>query len=201
MFGHCGRLYSARIQGVTDIDGDGRMEVVSIRELQVYRLVKPFTFADVTGQVMPEPFKLGDPSLRNTACVEFDFNNDGWPDLYVARADRRLMTRRSRYSGGTTNDILFQNRRGRYVDVSEETGIPKGTNSMGVTAGDFNNDGHVDLFVVQWSEPDILLINRGDGTFKRVNGATPKARNTVGDNAVAFDYNLDGKLVSEEAFL
>lgn len=172
------------------------MEVVSIRELQVYKLVKPFVFADVTSQVMPEPYKSGDASFRNTAVAEIDFNNDGKFDLYVARADRRIVTRRTgTYPYGSTNDMLLQNRNGEYVDVSQEAGIPKRTNSVGVTAGDFNNDGYIDLLVIQWSEPDILLLNRGDGTFKRVNRVIPKSRKTRGDNAVAVDYDLDGRLV------
>lgn len=172
------------------------MEVVSIRELQIYKLVKPFVFADVTSRVMPEPYKRGDFSYRNTAVAEIDFNNDGKFDLYVARADRRLVTQKKRrHPSGTTNDILLQNRNGRYVDVSEEAGIPKRTNSMGVTAGDFNNDGYTDLLVMQWSEPEILLLNRGDGTFERVNRLIPKSRKTRGDNAVAVDYDLDGRLV------
>lgn len=179
---------------VTDIDGDGQMEIISIRELQIYKLVRFFAFKDVTSQIMPSRFRERDPSLRNTAVAEIDFDNDGHFDLYVARADRTLVTRRGRYQGGTTTDLLLRNVNGRYVNVTEGSGIPSRTNSIGVTAGDFNNDGYMDLLVIQWSEPDFFLINNGNGTFQKVGGFIPKARNTVGNNAVAVDYNLDGKL-------
>eukprot|EP00177_Eucheuma_denticulatum_P005224 GFKZ01009517.1.p1 GENE.GFKZ01009517.1~~GFKZ01009517.1.p1 ORF type:complete len:516 (+),score=50.83 GFKZ01009517.1:219-1766(+) len=179
---------------VTDIDGDGQMEIISIRELQVYKLVRFFSFRDVTPQTMPRRFRRRDKSLRNTAVAEIDFDNDGHFDLYVARADRSLVTRRDPYEGGTTTDLLLRNVNGRYVNVTEGSGIPSRTNSIGVCAGDFNNDGYMDLLVIQWSDPDFFLINNGNGTFKKVGGLIPKARNTVGNNAVAVDYNLDGRL-------
>lgn len=178
---------------VTDIDNDRDMEIISIQQMRVYKLTAPFRFKDVTKDVMPEAWKRGDPSLRNTAVVEFDMDNDGDFDLYVARAKRGLVSNLNPFQGGNTNDVLLQNRNGKYVDVSEKAGIPKGTDSVGVTAGDFNNDGFVDLLVILYAAPDIILLNQGDGTFKRVSGLIPKA-GTVGNNAVAVDYNLDGRV-------
>lgn len=179
---------------VTDIDNDGDMEIISIREMQIYKKIQPFEYQDVSSVVMPEMFRRPDSSLRNTAVAEIDFDNDGNFDLYIARANRTLITNRDPLSSGTKNDILLRNVDGVFVDVSEEAGIPKNTNSFGVTAGDFNNDGFVDLLVILYKEPDIILLNQGNGKFLRVNSLIPKDSSTVGNHAVAVDYNLDGRL-------
>lgn len=177
---------------VTDVDGDGKMEVISIRELLIYKLTAPFTLEDRTSDYMPSNLDIG--RLTVTAVVELDYDNDGDMDLYVTTADRPLFSPQRRLPGDNHNDRLLENRGGIYVDVSGSANIPKGTNSLGVTAGDFNNDGFVDLLVMLHSEPDMILLNKGDGTFSRLDGAIPKQSGTIGNHAVAVDYNLDGKL-------
>lgn len=177
---------------VTDIDGDGVMELISIRSLEIFRLVAPFTFEKVNRDVMPQDFEV--PPLSINAVAEIDFDNDGDFDLYIARADRTVMTNRPELEDDDYSDYLFENRNGKYVDVTENSGILTGSNSMGVTTGDFNNDGFVDIVVIRYREPDVLLLNNGDGTFKKVEGLIPKDVNTVGNHAVAVDYDFDGRM-------
>lgn len=177
---------------VTDINNDGIMEVIAIRTLQFFKLSAPFTFVDVSKDVLPPDFEV--PELSVTAVAEFDMDNDGDFDLYVARANRSLMTNRNPLMDDDLSDYLLENRNGRYVDVSEQAGIPKGSNSMGVTTGDLNNDGYMDVIIIRFKEPDIILLNQGDGTFRQVDGLIPKASDTVGNHAVAVDYNLDGRV-------
>lgn len=177
---------------VTDVDGDGIMEVISTRQFLLYKLTAPFTLEDRTSDYLPRNLPFG--PLTVTAVVEFDYDNDGDMDLYVTTADRPLFSPLKSLPNDPRNDFLLENRNGVYVDATAGTGIPKRTNSMGVTAGDFNNDGNVDLLVVQADRPDIILLNKGDRTFTRVNGAIPKAASTIGNHAVAVDYNLDGRL-------
>eukprot|EP00177_Eucheuma_denticulatum_P004586 GFKZ01008344.1.p1 GENE.GFKZ01008344.1~~GFKZ01008344.1.p1 ORF type:complete len:518 (-),score=59.61 GFKZ01008344.1:285-1838(-) len=174
---------------VTDIDGDGVMEVISTRNMRVYKLVDGFSFAEVTSQVLPYRIE----QLSATAVVEIDYDNDGDFDLYVTRADRSLTTYFGR-SEGAEGDILFENVNGTFVDVSSRAQIPQNSNSMGVTCGDFNNDGFVDIMVIMYREPDVMLLNQGNGTFRAVSGLIEKENNTVGNNAVAVDYNLDGRV-------
>lgn len=177
---------------VTDIDNDGIMEVISIRSLEIFKLIEPFTFVDATRDVLPPGFYV--PPLSVSAVAEFDMDNDGDFDLYVARADRTLMTHRPANESDDLSDYLLENRNGRYVDVSEHSGIQKGANSMGVSTGDLNNDGYVDVIIIRYKEPDIVLLNQGDGTFQKVDGLIPKDSDTVGNHAVAVDYNLDGRV-------
>lgn len=179
--------------GVTDLNGDGVMEVINIQEMKIFQLVKEFQFEDVSSKVLPGDLDVG--YLTVTSVAELDYDNDGDFDLYVSRATRWMMTRSKALGEGYTDDILLENRGGAYVDVSREAKIPQKTDSMGVTVGDFNNDGNIDIMVSVYRGPDMILLNRGDGTFARQKGVLiPKGKQTVGNNAVAVDYDNDGRV-------
>jgi hypothetical protein len=85
-------------------------------------------------------------------------------------------------------------------DATRECGLGSELSARSVVAGDFDNDGDQDLFVVQGNGtrnlPDALLINRGDGVFD-VAAAAAGASGTssgYGDAAVALDFDRDGFL-------
>lgn len=177
---------------VTDVNGDGRMELISVRRLRFYSLRKPFEFIDVTNKVFPDHWMMA--KLTVTAVVELDFDNDGDFDLYVARARRSITTAYRDTGDAEMRDMLLENRDGVYVDVSDGSGVVSEMNSVGVTAGDFDNDGYIDVFVSIWKARDVLLLNRGDGTFERIRGIVKKKEGIVGNNAVAVDYDGDGKV-------
>ncbi|CAN8069496.1 unnamed protein product [Agarophyton chilense] len=170
---------------VTDIDNDGVMELVSYYFFTVWKLTAPFNMVDVSNSVLP-------PGMARegvVAVAEIDFDGDGDFDLYLAR------DRIGSWMPDTVyHDILLENRNGRYVDVSERAGIPRGSKSRGVTTGDFNNDGWMDLHVTQYQGTDYLLLNNGDGTFRRVDWLTSHGPDTRGDTTVAVDYDMDGKV-------
>lgn len=177
---------------VTDVNGDGIMEVIAVQTLRFYQLIGPFDFVDITQAVLPAGFSVG--PITVTATVELDYDNDGRYDLYVARADRTLVTTLPPLPDDDNTDVLLRNVGGVYVDVTAQAGIPRGTNSIGVTTGDFNNDGYVDLLVVLYKEKDMVLLNQRDGTFQRVDGLIPKQDGDEGNNAVGVDYDLDGRV-------
>lgn len=89
-----------------------------------------------------------------------------------------------------------------FVDATVEAGIPlqcltfePGWWVPGAAAGDFNNDGHVDLFVgAGHDSPDMLLISNGDGTFTDMAGPAGLAVHHAGRAVSAGDYNNDGHL-------
>ncbi len=120
-----------------------------------------------------------------------DYNNDGRTDIYFTNgAALPSMEKESpRYY-----NRLFRNDGGmKFSDVTEEAGVAGAGYSMGVAAGDYDNDGDVDLFVAGVFR-NTLYRNRGDGTFEDV---TEQAGIRSEVWAVApgfFDYNNDGWL-------
>lgn len=142
-----------------------------------------------------------------------DYDNDGFVDLYVAGVNR--------------NQLLHNNGNGTFTDVTAKSGVPgllpDGRKGWSVTAGwfDFNNDGRLDLLVVNYLDydvktaalcstqrlptfcspddfqglPNILYRNNGDGTFTDVSRSSHIADFVGKGMGVAFgDYDGDGKM-------
>ena len=146
-----------------------------------------------------------------------DYDNDGWPDLYVTNFGR--------------NRLYHNNHDGTFTDVAEKAGVALGNWSTGATWGDYDGDGRLDLFVPGYvhydlksqmsdtdalplsfcsyrgvrtycgprglpGESDHLFHNNGDGTFTDVSekaGVSDKA-GYYGLSSVFIDVNDDGKL-------
>lgn len=176
---------------VTDINNDHRMEIITYPNLRMYAQ-NNFRFVDITARVFPS----GNGLLSRVICVaELDFDNDGDMDLFVGRATVGGGVGYGKKPPGLgPHDILFENVGGRYVDVSQKANIPRPSQTRGVSAGDVNNDGWVDLVLIRYNEPDVILINNGDGTFTEHDAGFNRSQATFGDHAVAVDFDNDGKL-------
>jgi enediyne biosynthesis protein E4 len=145
---------------------------------------------------------IGDEELTNIVessaggAAFLDYDKDGFIDLYVTSG-----TWREGLSSGEKPEILPENhlyhnlQNGTFEDVTKKSGAGGPWYSMGVTIGDFNNDGFPDIFISNYG-PNVLLKNNGNGTFSDV---TNKAKIAGGDNdfsvgATWFDYDNDGLL-------
>ena len=96
----------------------------------------------------------------------FDFDNDGRPDIFFTNGATQpgLVKDGPKYS-----NRLYRNLGNwKFEDVTLRAGLAGEGYSMGATAGDFDNDGFVDLFVTGVNR-NILYRNRGDGTFEMRN--------------------------------
>lgn len=91
-----------------------------------------------------------------------DYDGDGWPDLFLLNGRRLEKT-----PDGTTNRLYHNNRDGTFSDVTAGAGLTRSAWASGVCVGDYNNDGHLDLFITNWGE-NILYRNNGNGTFTDV---------------------------------
>src|SRR5262245_14816572 len=96
-----------------------------------------------------------------------------------------------------------------FTDVTAEAGVlydhgyatppfglrPQRVNVGGVAAGDYDNDGFVDLYAIRGDiGPNLLFHNRGDGTFEEVGAAAGVAITRKGTSATFADYDGDGRL-------
>ncbi len=148
--------------------------------------------AGLTHPVIYGPADHKDFILETVGCglAFFDFDNDGWLDLFVLNG--------TRFSGappGATNRLYKNNRDGTFADVTEKAGLRRTGWASAVTVGDYNNDGFDDLFVTYWGQ-NALYRNNGDGTFTDVAREAGLAGETgVWNSGCSFvDYDRDGHL-------
>ncbi len=127
----------------------------------------------------------------------FDYDNDGFLDLFFTNGAEvpSLVKSGPQFS----NRLYHNNHDGTFTDVTEKAGVAGIGYSMGVAAGDFDNDGFIDLYVAGVNS-NQLLHNNGDGTFSDITAkaGVPGIIEGVGKGwavtAGWFDYNNDGLL-------
>jgi hypothetical protein len=130
------------------------------------------------------------PEQMGSGVGLLDYDGDGWLDVYFANG-RALPG----FKGPRRTNALFRNRHdGTFEDVTRQAKVDGGNHyTVGVAAADFDNDGHVDLFLTGLG-PDLLYRNRGDGTFDDVTVRAGVGDPRLGDSAAWGDYNGDGFL-------
>ncbi len=125
-----------------------------------------------------------------TGVAAFDYDNDGWQDLFFVSGSRL----EGFPAGQEPVQKLFRNRGdGSFEDVTARSGLAIHFWGQGVASGDYDNDGMTDLYVSAWG-PDRLFRNRGDGTFADVSEAAGVRDDRWGASAAFADFNNDGFL-------
>jgi hypothetical protein len=120
----------------------------------------------------------------------FDYDSDGWMDLLVLSGARLDGSEQD-----ATNRLYRNNRDGTFTDVTAKAGLVRYGWAVGITVGDYNNDGHEDLFITYWGQ-NVLYRNNGDGTFTDVTkqaGLVTPGRDW-GSGCTWVDYDRDGYL-------
>jgi enediyne biosynthesis protein E4 len=152
---------------------------------RLYRNQRNGTFADVTAKTL-KGGKFG-PAL---GIATADYNNDGWIDIYVA-------------NDGEENLLWINQRDGTLQESALGAGAAltaegKAEASMGVDAGDFDNDGDEDLFMTELTaQGSNLYVNDGTGRFRdsgAASGLGPLSQAYTGWGTAWFDYDNDGWL-------
>jgi enediyne biosynthesis protein E4 len=131
-----------------------------------------------------------------SGCAFLDYDGDGFIDLFVVSGGylEGISEPDSPCKNKNATDRLFRNRGdGTFEDVTEKAGVGGTGYGMGVAVGDYNNNGHPDIFVTNY-ERNILYRNNGDGTFTDVTEQAGVGRSLWSVGAVWFDYDRDGLL-------
>jgi hypothetical protein len=188
---HIGYSYLITGQAWGDYDQDGRVDLYVTDQLGSNTLYH--NEGDGTFSVSPLSESLSLPEDMSGGAVFADYDNDGWPDLYVLSYE---------------DDVLFHNEKGRgFTNVTSEAGIGDSGRGMTASWGDYDKDGYLDLYVANsgchpcdspdpsQGDPDLLYHNNGDGTFTDVSAALP-AEKIAGWGFVTgwLDYDNDGDL-------
>lgn len=124
----------------------------------------------------------------------FDFDHDGWMDVYLLNWGPLEGVTDPKFTATRQPNRLYRNRGdGTFEDVTAKAGLEGGGFSSAVTAGDFDNDGFADLYVVNVGR-NRLYRNRGDGTFEDVTDRAGVGDRGTGVSAVFADVDRDGWL-------
>ncbi len=122
-----------------------------------------------------------------------DFDSDGWLDLFVVNGS--TLDRQEKGELGPGNRLYRNNGDGTFTDVTDKSGLKGGYWGSGAAAADFDNDGHVDLYVTTVLAGNRLYRNNGDGTFTdHTDKAGVGNGRRVSSSAAFFDYDRDGNL-------
>jgi hypothetical protein len=192
--------------GDYDNDGDLDLFVTSFGPEALFRNNGDGTFSDVTASA-----GVSDP-LWSTSAAFLDYDRDGDLDLFVANyldfavAENKVCADpvgARDYCGPRAYrpvpDRLYRNEgNGRFTDVTDAAGITKADGAgLGVSVGDYNGDGWLDLYVANDATPNQLWINRHDGTFVDDGVLSGSAFNAAGNpegsmGIASGDVDADG---------
>ncbi len=160
-------------------------------------------FTDVTKAAgIRVKHSFGDMKLTNivegtgAGAMFFDYDGDGWLDLYFVNGCWRgdVNDNRGRHlRGKLTNSLYRNNRDGTFTDVTEQAGVGDKGYGTGCSAADFDGDGDLDLYVLNYG-PNVFYRNNADGTFTDVSKTSGLANPRWSLSALWLDYDNDGDL-------
>jgi len=121
----------------------------------------------------------------------FDYDGDGDVDIYFLNG---APLKGAKADVPPTNQLWRNDGDWKFTDVTEKAGVGDTGYGLGVTAGDYDNDGDADLYVNNYG-PNVLYRNNGDGTFTDVTRQAGVANGSqVGAGACFLDMDADGDL-------
>ena len=158
----------------------------------------PVIFEDRTAGSGLEAFRHRSGSPEKTSILDvpsggvalIDFDNDGWLDIYLVNGSTRAALQGAEPA---PHAALFRNNHNlTFTDVTDRAGVANERWGFGVAAGDFDNDGWIDLYVTNHGS-NRLYRNNHDGTFSDLEDShTNRAGWSWG--IAFFDYDNDTNL-------
>ena len=133
------------------------------------------------------------PEIMVGGGTFLDFDHDGDLDIYLINGNYQHDGQDGPGPLPDTNRLFRQEEDGKFVDVTERSGLGDTGYGMGVAVGDVNNDGYPDVYVTNYG-PDRMYLNRGDGTFRDVTIEAGIENLRWAASASFVDYDRDGWL-------
>ena len=131
---------------------------------------------------------------NGSGAAVLDYDNDGWMDLFFVNWGPLENVTAPSHGMVRHPNRLYRNRgNGTFEDRTRVAGLEGAGFGSAVTAGDFDNDGHTDLYVVNVGR-NVLYRNRGNGTFEDVSASAGVGDPGTGISAVFLDIDRDGWL-------
>jgi hypothetical protein len=121
----------------------------------------------------------------------FDYDNDGWLDIYFVNGST-MEAERSR-SNGERDRLYRNNKDGTFTDVTDKAGLGDRQWTMGVAVADVDNNGFDDIYITNYGR-NVLYLNRGDGTFDDFSRQSGTDLSGWSSAAAFADYDRDGDL-------
>jgi hypothetical protein len=120
--------------------------------------------------------------------ILFDYDRDGWLDVYFTNAPTVEM---ALHKQGARGALYHNNHDGTFTDMTDKAGLATPCFAMGGAVADYNNDGWPDLYLTCLGG-NVLLRNNGDGTFSDVTAKAGVAAGGMSAGAAFGDYDRDG---------
>ncbi|MCK5842169.1 MAG: VCBS repeat-containing protein [Candidatus Sabulitectum sp.] len=158
---------------MADFNNDGALDILTLTSAGCSILQN-----SGSGVFTAQP--AGSGSWWVAACLDYDL--DGDQDIYLG-------------TYGNNANTLLRNDGSSFTDVTTAAGVTFNSGTGGITVGDYNNDGYLDLYLGNYSAPLCKLFqNNGDGTFNDVTAAAGVAGHDDTRTSAFTDYNNDGWL-------
>jgi hypothetical protein len=159
-------------------------------------------FIDITGPAgINFKHTIGDHHLSNLVesvgggAAFFDYDQDGYLDLYLVNGSHNsdLSAQEEELDFTPVNELYRNLGDGTFEEITRKARVDDNGYGMGVTIGDFDNDGYPDIYVSNYG-PNRLYRNKGDGSFEDVANKAGVDGNETSVGAVWFDYDNDSHL-------
>ncbi len=130
------------------------------------------------------------PETMGPGVAFIDYDGDGWPDILLVNGEDWPGHKRTT----STLKLCRNNHNGTFTDVTTKAGLALSLFGMGAAVGDYDNDGHDDVFVTALGQ-NHLFHNNGNGTFTDVTKVAGLwGPDEFSTSAAWVDYDRDGKL-------